>query len=307
MVVEMKLATPTEGLISLSDKSSPRLFSMAKVGLGSLGVVTELTLRCIPKHALMEQLSMLDVKEVNVVDHFRRLRNYRHVRYMWLPLTSKVVVVVSDPITSEASLPVDSSQSAAMASLATSQLSALLKSKTASTDVPLDSMSFTQLRERLLELDPLGLSHVREVNHAEAAYWEASSGRRIGDSVNVLGFDCGGQQWVLEVCIPIGELTHSSGRDLEFIAKLLAVIEEAQIPAHCPIEQRWTSRSTAAMSPAHSPNARDVFSWVGIIMYLPPHGEQQRQAITDKFFEYARAIEPLVKEYGGKIHWYSTY
>jgi L-galactono-1,4-lactone dehydrogenase len=163
------------------------------------------------------------------------------------------------------------------------------------------------LRDRLLELDPLGLPHVREVNQAEAAFWEASSGHRIDDSVNVLGFDCGGQQWVLEVCLPIGELVHSSGRDLEFIGKLLAVIEESQIPAHCPIEQRWTARSTAAMSPAYSSNSRDVFSWVGIIMYLPPHGDQQRRLITDKFREYARAIEPLVEEFGGKIHWYVLY
>jgi len=304
MVVGMKLATPTEGLISLSSESNPSLFAMAKVGLGSLGVVTELTLRCIPKHSLMEQLSVVDVKDLSVVDHYQRLKDYRHVRYMWLPFTSKVVVVVSNPIIPEASTPVDSSQAVASAAAATSPLCTLLRSKTASSDEPLDSLSFTQLRDRLLELDPLGLPHVREVNQAEAAFWEASSGHRIDDSVNVLGFDCGGQQWVLEVCLPIGELVHSSGRDLEFIGKLLAVIEESQIPAHCPIEQRWTARSTAAMSPAYSSNARDVFSWVGIIMYLPPHGDQQRRLITEKFREYARAIEPLVEEFGGKIHWY---
>lgn len=86
MVVGMKLATPTEGLISLSSESNPSLFAMAKVGLGSLGVVTELTLRCIPKHSLMEQLSVVDVKDLSVVDHYQRLKDYRHVRYMWLPL-----------------------------------------------------------------------------------------------------------------------------------------------------------------------------------------------------------------------------
>lgn len=306
MVVGMKLATPTEGLISLSDESNPSLFAMAKVGLGSLGVVTELTLRCIPKHSLLEQLSVVDMKELSVVDHYRRLRDYRHVRYMWLPLTSKVVVVVSNPVTTpETSPPVYSSQAVAAAEAATSQLRTLLRSKTAaSSDEPLDSLSFTQLRDRLLALDPLGLPHVREVNQAEAAFWEASSGRRIDDSVNVLGFDCGGQQWVLEVCLPIGELAHSSGRDLEFIGKLLAVIEESRIPAHCPIEQRWTARSTAAMSPACSPNVGDVFTWVGIIMYLPPHGDEQRRSITDKFRDYVRAIEPLVEEFGGKTHWY---
>ena len=90
MVVGMKLATPTEGLIFLSSESNPSLFAMAKVGLGSLGVVTELTLRCIPKHSLMEQLSVVDVKNLSVVDHYQRLKDYRHVRYLWLPFTSNV-------------------------------------------------------------------------------------------------------------------------------------------------------------------------------------------------------------------------
>lgn len=30
-------------------------------------------------------------------DHHRLLRTYRHVRYMWLPYTDAVVVVVSNP------------------------------------------------------------------------------------------------------------------------------------------------------------------------------------------------------------------
>jgi len=188
------------------------------------------------------------------------------VRYMWLPFTSKVVVVVSNPIIPEASMPVDSSQAAVSAAAATSPLCTLLRSKTASSDEPLDSLSFTQLRDRLLELHPLGLPHVRP-----------PSGRLPMDTASTTASTCWASTvGVLEVCLPIGELVHSSGRDLEFIGKLLAVIEESQIPAHCPIEQRWTARSTAAMSPAYSSNARDVFSWVGIIMYLPPHGDQQR-------------------------------
>jgi len=32
--------------------------------------------------------------------------------------------------------------------------------------------------------------------------------------------------------------------------------------------------------------------------------EQQGKVITDKFCEYARAIEPLVEEFVGKIQWY---
>jgi L-galactono-1,4-lactone dehydrogenase len=40
---------------------------------------------------------------------------------------------------------------------------------------------------------------VSKVNSAEALYWSRSSGVRSGWSDEILGFDCGGQQWVMEV------------------------------------------------------------------------------------------------------------
>jgi hypothetical protein len=42
-------------------------------------------------------------------------------------------------------------------------------------------------------------SWVEQVNKAEAEYWKRSGGVRVGWSDEILGFDCGGQQWVLEV------------------------------------------------------------------------------------------------------------
>lgn len=40
---------------------------------------------------------------------------------------------------------------------------------------------------------------VEQVNKAEAEFWRRSGGVRVGWSDEILGFDCGGQQWVLEV------------------------------------------------------------------------------------------------------------
>jgi hypothetical protein len=71
--------------------------------------------------------------------------------------------------------------------------------------------------------------------------------------------------------------------------ELLRQIEAAEVPAHSPIEQRWTSSSSSPMSPAAAgPGSQrqlpadTVHSWVGIIMYLPTEDPQQRQAITDR-------------------------
>lgn len=43
-----------------------------------------------------------------------------------------------------------------------------------------------------------------QVNAAEADYWRRATGTRVGWSDQILGFDCGGQQWVLEVAFQVG-------------------------------------------------------------------------------------------------------
>lgn len=44
---------------------------------------------------------------------------------------------------------------------------------------------------------------------AEAEFWKRSEGYRLGPTDQILGFDCGGQQWVLESCFPTGTLRYS--------------------------------------------------------------------------------------------------
>ena len=59
-----------------------------------------------------------------------------------------------------------------------------------------------------------------------------------------------------------GHRRYRGAPDTEFVMALLSEIERAGIPAPAPIEQRWTARSTAPMSPAAS-------AWVSLF-YLPP-------------------------------------
>lgn len=108
-----------------------------------------------------------------------------------------------------------------------------------------------------------------KVNHAEAEFWRKSEGYRVGWSDEILGFDCGGQQWVSETCFPAGTLSKPSMRDLEYIEELKQLIEKEQIPAPAPIEQRWTARSQSPMSPASSSGEEDIFSWVISVPSIP--------------------------------------
>lgn len=168
----------------------------------------------------------------------------------------------------------------------------------------IQELSFTELRDKLLALDPLNKDHVVKVNQAEAEFWKRSEGYRVGWSDEILGFDCGGQQWVSETCFPAGTLSKPSMNDLKYIEDVLKLIEKEEIPAPAPIEQRWTTSSKSSMSPASSSSEDDIFSWVGIIMYLPTTDSRQRKQITEEFFHYRHLTqERLWDQYSAYEHW----
>jgi len=85
--------------------------------------------------------------------------------------------------------------------------------------------------------------------------------------------------------------------------RLLEGIEKEGIPAHSPIEQRWSASSSSLMSPAHGP-PEGLHSWVGIINYLPTDDETQRRQITalftDKYCDLLRSVGSSVN---ATSHW----
>lgn len=298
MVLRMQMATP-QGLLTLSP-SDGHLFEYAKVSLGALGVVTQLTLSCVPQHLLDEQTYTTSLQQLRQ-DHSRLLSTYRHVRYMWMPYTSEVVVVVSNP-----RVPDTHTQTQILAPTPaptprpTHAMEQLLQELSGAEPLPgTGTATVAGLREALLAHGPLDLALVQRINQAEASYWSHASSRS-GDSAQILGFDCGGEQLVYEVAVPVPV---TGLRDLDFMEKLLTLIEQAGMPAPCPIEQRWTAASTSPMSPAHS-NSEEVFTWVGIIHYLPAGlSPEQRQQVRRAFDRYIDTIQPLVEEYKGHAHW----
>ena len=302
MVVRMKLITPARGTIELSATQEPELFALAKVGLGALGVVSEVTLQCVPAHTLLEHTFVRSAAEVRR-QHDETLRSNQHVRYMWVPHTDTVVVVTNNPVPPDAALPAVSKAYSDEERLA--PFRSLLKEVAPATpDEELESFSFADYRDKLIAHAPLDREHIVAINQAEAEFWKRSEGYALGPSDTRLQFECGGQQWVSEVGFPAGSLEAPSDADLRYMERVLGLIEERGIPAPSPIEQRWTSGSSAAMSIAASASPEDVFSWVGIIMYLPTEQAEERAAITEAFFDYRHACEDaLWGEYGAVEHW----
>jgi len=310
-VVSMRLVTPALGPITLSAKDEPELFSLARVGLGALGVVTQLTLQCVPRHQLLEHTFTTTASEVKK-NHSRWLRENQHLRYMWIPYTDTVVVVRSNPVSDAAAAVQGQAAAAAAAAQNEKQrlqpLRELYLSKVAGASASdAEHMSATMFRDALLAANPLNKDWVAAVNRAEAEYWRRSSGTRVGYSDEILGFDCGGQQWVLEtaflVAPSLSELpSRGSSRDMEYMETLLAEISRAKIPAPSPLEQRWTSGSSSALSPASGPPG-SVHSWVGVIMYLP-HEQEARDKVTAAFRQYSQMVQDkLMPRYNAVWHW----
>ena len=108
---------------------------------------------------------------------------------------------------------------------------------------------------------------------------------------------------MFEVCFPSGTQEDNDNSDMIFMDNLLRTIEEKNIPAHSPIEQRWSCGSSSPMSPAFG-TANSLFSWVGIINYLPSDDPQQRKDITELFnTEYTDLVRQIGRPLKAVSHW----
>lgn len=92
-VVGMRLVTGAGELLTLGP-DDPRL-NDARVHLGALGVVTELTLRTLPRQRLHERLINLTFAEV--MERLDELvATHRHVKLWWLPKVGRAQVYTAD-------------------------------------------------------------------------------------------------------------------------------------------------------------------------------------------------------------------
>lgn len=196
-VTRLKLVTPGLGTIVLSKEENGTLFEVAKVAVGCLGVVVEVTMQCIPAHNLLEHTFVLKRQEAKEqLDDL--LKNHKHMRYMWIPYTDTVVCVTNDP---EHLVPKTvprnklsmGSQEEKMQPLTDLYEQLCKEYKTPFSAEDMSGMGFGELRDALLAFAPLDIEHIKRCNKAEAEFWSMSEGYQTKPSDQLLQFDCGGQ------------------------------------------------------------------------------------------------------------------
>ena len=192
-VTRLKIVTPAKGTIILTEEHGD-LFQLAKVGLGCLGVVVEVTMKCIPAHKLVEHTFVLTREQAQ--EQLRDLLiKHRHMRYMWIPYADAVVVVTNDPEDQVSEIPKlkQISEDERFQPLTDLLIELTQDWPEPYTKESVKGMGFGALRDALIAINPLNIEHVKRCNQAEAEFWRRSEGYQVKPSDELLQFDCGGQ------------------------------------------------------------------------------------------------------------------
>lgn len=93
-IAGLRLVTP-DGSARWVDASEPDLFAAARIGLGALGIITEIELACLPAYRLraVERPDALDAVLPRIQEHFDA---HRHFEMYWFPGTRRVQTKAND-------------------------------------------------------------------------------------------------------------------------------------------------------------------------------------------------------------------
>jgi len=220
-IVGMKLATASGGILEISQHSNPDLLPAARVSVGALGVIIEVTLQCVPAYNLEQVAYALPFDEA--LDQMIPLaKANEHVRFYWFAGTDRIYV------------------------------NTMNRTDKARTDSPLtDWIRNVVMREGVLgffwKLDQLFPGAVNDINKLEAAIGFGNF-TEVGPWYHELTTSMPPRHIECEYAIP-AEL----GPDA--IRATRAVIEKSLSKVTVPMEIRFVAADDAYLSPAFG---RDV-------------------------------------------------
>ena len=90
-ISKIKFANGKGEIVSCSETDKPELFKAAQVSLGSFGIITEITLKCVPTYKL--ELVIKKAKLDTVLQTYQELNEqYRNFEFYWFPNTPYVML-----------------------------------------------------------------------------------------------------------------------------------------------------------------------------------------------------------------------
>ena len=83
-IVGLEMVVGDGSIVRADETNDPELLRVARVGVGALGIVTEVTLRCVPSFNLHAIESIVSLDEV-VGDFDNVMHSTDHVEFFWMP------------------------------------------------------------------------------------------------------------------------------------------------------------------------------------------------------------------------------
>ncbi|XP_046915620.2 L-gulonolactone oxidase [Dermatophagoides farinae] len=292
-VVAMRLITPSGDIISCSKESGTQhndVFNSVLCGLGALGIILEVTIRCEPKFFL-HQLTypsrldyVLDRLDENVesCDHFRFLY-FPHTDYVSVSITNKVKGAFLNLYKSEQPYEITDQYGVDLVN------QYRLHSERDMLQKIFDWIIKYGVGYHLLQfaywLSTYAPAIVPTINRL--AFWLLYSSNQVQMDISykVFNFECLFAQHVNEWSIPRNKTS-------QVLRELKAAIDHGGLYAHFPIEVRFVQPSSIYLAPSYG---RDS-TYINIISYRP-YGRHVDHT------DYWNRYEEIMKRNGGRPHW----
>ncbi|MEM7345023.1 MAG: D-arabinono-1,4-lactone oxidase [Chloroflexota bacterium] len=89
-VTALRLVTGTGEVLTCSETENSELFKAAQISVGALGIITEITLRCLPAYTLHLQWSKGSLTDC-LENYERYWDDNRHFEFFWIPHTDTIM------------------------------------------------------------------------------------------------------------------------------------------------------------------------------------------------------------------------
>ncbi|KAF8924711.1 D-arabinono-1,4-lactone oxidase-domain-containing protein [Dissophora ornata] len=286
-VLDLTMITASGELLYCSKTEKPDIFNAAVCSLGSLGIITRMTLQSEPAFRLenKQDPAKLDdvLKNLDSIIH-----SAEHVRLWWYPHTDNVVVWRANRTTKEISRPVSSWRTSYWFTFHVYQ----------------GLLYICRFIPRLIP------------TLSRFMFWATQSKplEQVGGSVEVFNFDCLFPQYVNEWAIPwsrtaealraldqfieTGSVKVESGvgvaapSDEKKDGHAVKVVKEAGLKVHFPIEIRFVKKDDVWLSPAYGVDS----CYIGIIMYRP-------YGTPVPYKRFWAGYEQIMASFEGRPHW----
>jgi sugar-1,4-lactone oxidase-like protein len=266
-VTAIEYITSNGEIFKTSKNDNPQLFHNTVVGLGAIGIISKVTIQCVPLYNLEVVTKSITFNEMT--ETLDKVYKTDYLRFWWVPHTDKVQI-----------------------------WSANKTKKPVSKTNPL----FTWIEEILKGniIHEIGLwitsffpKSIRLLNKIMHYLLFKRSNCKIGDFHSMFTVPINVKQSVMEYAIPINKTK-------EVITEIRELITVGNFNVHMPIELRFAPKNKASLSMAYD---RDT-CYIGIISYKPFGKKIDHESYFSKVHEIFKRHDG--RPHWAKKHFYSN-